>query len=326
MKNHESQRRLLARGCARQPQDGASAPRSSPGTAPVASRAGQPDEREREAVPALASPTVWIAVASRRGSAARSSTARRMPSALASCAASSAIAPPRTTLSMTIAVPGRERSSARRTYSGVVCLSASTKTRSNGPAPSAASAVEALERRADADLDDVGEPGALDVRARDLGVARVELERDEPAVRRQRPREPDRAVAAERPELEDRPRAADPGEQVQELALGRRDVDRRQARRRVRLERGGERLVRADERARRGTGRPRSSARRSCAAGYREPDRTSRLEPGRASDQVARSRCGPRSRRAITVADVMTSSEPGQSRGRGSATCSRRRA
>src|SRR5262249_47025908 len=75
-----------------------------------------------------------------------------------------------------------------------------------------------------------------------------ELERDDAAAGREGPREPDRAVPAERAELEDPPRAADPSEEVEELPLGRRDVDRRQARGRVRLERGGERVVRRGDR------------------------------------------------------------------------------
>ena len=49
--------------------------------------------------------------------------------------------------------------------------------------------------------------GVADVGAGHVGMLRIELQRDEVAARRQRAREPDRAVAAERADLEDAPRA-----------------------------------------------------------------------------------------------------------------------
>jgi hypothetical protein len=48
---------------------------------------------------------------------------------------------------------------------------------------------ERLERPADANLDDVRQSRAGEVGAGDLGIARVDLERDQSAVGRQRPRE-----------------------------------------------------------------------------------------------------------------------------------------
>jgi hypothetical protein len=47
------------------------------------------------------------------------------------------------------------------------------------------------------------ESGARDVRARDVGVFRIELEGDEAAVGRERAAQPDRAVAGQRADLED---------------------------------------------------------------------------------------------------------------------------
>jgi hypothetical protein len=71
-------------------------------------------------------------------------------------------------------------------------------------------------------------------------MLRIVFERDETAVRGQRARQPDRAVAGERADLEDAARAVDPRQQMKELALGRRHADRRQARRAARLLRGVE--------------------------------------------------------------------------------------
>ncbi len=57
-------------------------------------------------------PTVWMPVATSRGSAATASTSRRTPTTRGSSLSASTTAPPRTMLSATISVPGRERSSA----------------------------------------------------------------------------------------------------------------------------------------------------------------------------------------------------------------------
>ncbi len=51
------------------------------------------------------------------------------------------------------------------------------------------------------------EAGVADVGARDIGMLGIELERDEVPAGRQRPRQPDRAVAAEGANLENAPRA-----------------------------------------------------------------------------------------------------------------------
>lgn len=107
-----------------------------------------------------------------------------------------------------------------------------------------------IERRSEPDLGDVAEPGPLDVLLGDLGIALLRLERDQATAGRQRPPQPDRAVTAEGAELEDRPRLARLRQQVQQLALGRRDLDRRQARRVARPQRGLERLVVGSQQAR----------------------------------------------------------------------------
>ena len=84
---------------------------------------------------------------------------------------------------------------------------------------------ERAERGSHADVD-VREAGAGDVLSRDLGVLLRDLERDEPPALGQRAREPNRAVAAERPDLEDVPRAAGPRDEVEQLSLIRRDLNR----------------------------------------------------------------------------------------------------
>ena len=83
--------------------------------------------------------------------------------------------------------------------------------------------------------------------ARDLGIARIDLQRHQLATRRQRPRHPDRGIAAERADLENALRADRQRHQVQHLALRRRHRDGRQARRRAVADGGGERLVLADQ-------------------------------------------------------------------------------
>src|SRR5262249_1048137 len=104
-----------------------------------------------------------------------------------------------------------------------------------------------LQRGPDAYLGHLAQPGACQVGARHLGVTRVHLQRDQVAVRRQRTRQPDGAVSAERPDLEDAARSLTSRQHVQQLALVRRYVVRRQARCRVRLERRLERRVGPDE-------------------------------------------------------------------------------
>ena len=62
-------------------------------------------------------------------------------------------------------------------------------------------------------------------------------------VRRKSPAQPDRAVATQRPELEDRPRPERPRQHLQELALRRGDLDRRQPGRLARPQRRVQRLI-----------------------------------------------------------------------------------
>ena len=57
-----------------------------------------------------------------------------------------------------------------------------------------------------------------EVRARDLGVERIDFERDEATVGGEGAAEPDRAVAAERPELEDAARVGELREYGEEFA------------------------------------------------------------------------------------------------------------
>ena len=169
-------------------------------------------------------PTVCIAVALTRGSAASTSLNRRMPCTSASLArgvdhlalahdvvdddqAAAAGQPQR---------PGEVVGGAR--------LVGVDEDQVERPAPSAASCGSVSSARPDAQLDDAGQAGAGDVGAGDLGVlgSASSVIRRPPA--RQRPRQPDRAVAAERADLQDPPGALQPGQQVQQLALVRRDT------------------------------------------------------------------------------------------------------
>ena len=105
-------------------------------------------------------------------------------------------------------------------------MSASTKTRSNGPVR--LDLAEPLERGADV------EPHALrDARERergagDLRVLLVQLEGVEQAARRQGAREAHAAVAAERADLDDAPRRAGAGEHLEVQPVERAYLDRRQ--------------------------------------------------------------------------------------------------
>jgi hypothetical protein len=86
-----------------------------------------------------------------------------------------------------------------------------------------------IDGRADAHFCDRVEPSPPQIRPGNLGVARVQLQADEPTIGRKRPAEPDRAVAGHRPDLEDPLRALDLRDEVEELALRRRDLDLRHA-------------------------------------------------------------------------------------------------
>jgi len=84
---------------------------------------------------------------------------------------------------------------------------------------------EGFERGADAEVDERGEAGAVDVGAGDGSVFGLELEGDELAVGGKGAGEPDGGVAAEGPDLEDAACALDAGEKVEQLALAGSDVD-----------------------------------------------------------------------------------------------------
>src|SRR6266540_5371343 len=80
-------------------------------------------------------PTVCKAVASNRGSLAMSSNTCRTPRTRSSELSGSMTAPLRTTLSMTITVPGWLNASDAARYTGLLGLSASMNTKSNGATP-----------------------------------------------------------------------------------------------------------------------------------------------------------------------------------------------
>src|SRR5690348_16062052 len=69
------------------------------------------------------------------------------------------------------------------------------------------------------------------------------LEREEAATGRQRPREPDAAVARQRADLEDFARATGRRQHLEQPPLQRRDRDRRHAARSRRLLRAAQRLI-----------------------------------------------------------------------------------
>ena len=165
-------------------------------------------------------------------------------------ARTSATAPSRTTLSTMISVPGRESCSAHWKYSGVLGLSASMKTRSNGEKPSRSSLGSVSIAGPTLIVDERRHAGPGDVGLGHLRVLRVRFERHDPAVGGQRASHPDRAVAAQGADLEDVADAVQAGEQVEQLAHARRDVDRRQAGRFARLHGRLDRRIGLDDQVR----------------------------------------------------------------------------
>src|SRR5207237_949769 len=77
------------------------------------------------------------------------------------------------------------------------------------------------------------QPRALQIRARNPGGARIDLERDHLPARRQRARQPDGAVPAQRPHLENPPRPQRLRQDLQKPPLRRGDIDGRQPPRRA---------------------------------------------------------------------------------------------
>jgi hypothetical protein len=110
-------------------------------------------------------------------------------------------------LSATISVPGRERPSAPFEVVGVRTLVGVDEDQIERAAGLGGKGGQGVERATDAHLDDAGQTGTGDVGAGHLREAQLGLERDQPTAGRQRPPQPDRAVAAERADLEDRSRA-----------------------------------------------------------------------------------------------------------------------
>jgi hypothetical protein len=120
------------------------------------------------------------------------------------------------------------------------------KVRSKGPAPSGALRLEPrqeVQGRPDPQLDAIGKAGAGDALAGDLGVMGIGLERYQATVLGQPPSQPDRAVATQGAELEDRLGPDRARQQMQQLTLRRRDLDRRQAGLLTRPDGGRKRLV-----------------------------------------------------------------------------------
>jgi hypothetical protein len=124
-------------------------------------------------------------------------------------------------LSATISVPGRERRSAPAQVLGVAALVGVDEHEIERPGQRR----QRVERRPDDQLD--RQPG--EVAARHLRVVRRRLERHDPAAGRQRAGQPQGAVARQRADLQDRPGADQRGQQLEQRALRRRDLVRRQA-------------------------------------------------------------------------------------------------
>ena len=107
---------------------------------------------------------------------------------------------------------------------------------------------QGVERRAGPDVDLAGEARAGDVFARDRRVPFVRLQAHQPAALGQRARQPDGGIAAERADFQGVARPRHAGEQMEELALRRGQIDRWQAGRRVGGQRFLQRRVGPDER------------------------------------------------------------------------------
>ena len=109
---------------------------------------------------------------------------------------------------------------------------------------------EGLERGADAQVDQIGDPGAFDVGPGDLGVGGVELERGQQPFLGEAAGHGDRRVAGEGAELEDSLGADRPDQDLQQARLRRGDLHLGEARR-VGVGLGGfERRVRQGEESR----------------------------------------------------------------------------
>ena len=86
-----------------------------------------------------------------------------------------------------------------------------------------------VERQTDANLDLVGDPRPFEVRQGDLSVLWIEFEGYQSTVPRQSSCQPNGAVAAQRSDFENALSAGQLREQMQELALERGNIDRREA-------------------------------------------------------------------------------------------------
>jgi len=78
---------------------------------------------------------------------------------------------------------------------------------------------QGVDGSAQAQIHSIGESGAGDVGAGDVGVLRVELQGDEAAAGRERPREPNGAVAAKGSHFQDGARMLQPRQHVKQFPL-----------------------------------------------------------------------------------------------------------
>ena len=122
---------------------------------------------------------------------------RREPSTLGSSLAASTTPPSRMTLSAMIRLPGRASCERPGEVVRSVVLVGVDEDQIERLTALGGELRERVERRSDAQLDDVGEAGIGDVRARDLGVGGIGLERHE-RVPRARARAPARSCCSRR--------------------------------------------------------------------------------------------------------------------------------
>ena len=95
------------------------------------------------------------------------------------------------------------------------------KIKSNGPAPGFGKPWKAVESAAHAHVNLIEQPGAAQIGARNLGMARLKLQRDDAAALGQRASHPDGGVAAESADLKHALRLRDPDQHMEKLALQR---------------------------------------------------------------------------------------------------------
>ena len=108
----------------------------------------------------------------------------------------------------------------------MLCLSASMKMRSKGPAPFAYQLLNAGAGVAQTDFDRRGESGASNVGPCDLRVFGIGFEADQPAAGAERASQPDAAVAAQCANFQNLRCSGKPRQEHEELALAGGNADR----------------------------------------------------------------------------------------------------